>query len=77
MVGAAIATAITFLTYNLLKVVYVKYRFNMQPFFIETFKGLMVIILATVIGGYITILPQMPFISIVIKSVFKVISAFL
>ena len=31
MTGAAMATAITFLTYNILKVVYIQYRFKMQP----------------------------------------------
>ena len=68
MTGAAIATAITFLTYNILKVVYIQYRFKMQPFTIETIKTLLVLLIVGFLGSYIEIFPQFPLISIVVKS---------
>ena len=66
--GAAIATAITFLTYNVLKVVYIQYRFKMQPFTFETIKSVIILLIVGVIGTYIEIFAQLPLISIVIKS---------
>jgi O-antigen/teichoic acid export membrane protein len=69
MVGAAVATAITFLTYNILKVVYIEYRFKMQPFTIETIKSIIVLIITGLIGSYIEIFPQIPLLSIILKSI--------
>ena len=69
MTGAAIATAITFLTYNVLKVVYIKYRFKMQPFTLETIKTLLVLLIVGFLGSYIDIFPQWPLISIAVKSI--------
>ena len=68
MTGAAMATAITFLTYNILKVVYIQYRFKMQPFTIETIKTLLVLLIVVFLGSNIEIFPHLPLISIVVKS---------
>ena len=62
------ATAITFLTYNILKVVYIQYRFKMQPFTIETIKTLLVLLIVVFLGSNIEIFPHLPLISIVVKS---------
>ena len=69
MTGAAIATAITFLTYNILKVVYIQYRFKMQPLTAETIKSIIVLLIAGFVGSYIEIFAQFPLISIVVKSI--------
>jgi len=69
MVGAAMATAITFLIYNILKVIYIQYRFKMQPFFNETLKSIFILIIVGVIGSYIEVVPQKPFLSIIVKSI--------
>jgi O-antigen/teichoic acid export membrane protein len=69
MAGAAMATAITFLIYNILKVVYIYYRFKMQPFTIETIKSIIILIITGLIGSYIEILPQNPIIDIILKSI--------
>lgn len=69
MVGAAMATAITFLTYNIIKVVYIQNRFKMQPFTSETLKSMGIIILVGILGGYLDIFPQWPLISILSKSI--------
>ncbi len=73
MTGAAIATAITFLTYNILKVVYIQYRFSIQPLTIETFKSVIVLLIAGVVGSYLDIFPQLPLISIAAKSIIVVL----
>ena len=70
MVGAAMATAISFLIYNILKLIYIQYRFKMQPFTIETIKTILVLVITGAIGGYFEVLPQSPLISIVVKSFF-------
>ena len=69
MTGAAMATAITFFTYNILKVVYIHYRFSIQPLTVETLKSVIVLLIAGLIGSYLDILPQLPLISIVVKSI--------
>lgn len=69
MVGAAMATAITFLTYNILKVAYIQYRFKMQPFTSETIKSILVLLIVGVLGSYIDIFPHWPLISIGAKSI--------
>lgn len=69
MTGAAIATAITFLTYNILKVVYIQYRFKMQPFTTETIKSILILLIVGFIGSYIDIFSQIPLVSIIVKSI--------
>lgn len=69
MVGAAMATAITFLTYNIIKVVYIQYRFKMQPFTSETLKSIVILIIVGILGVYLDIFPQWPLISIVSNSI--------
>lgn len=66
--GAAIATAITFLLYNLLKIVYIKFRFKMQPFTIETVKSILVLTIVGVIGSNLDIFSANPLLSIIVKS---------
>ena len=44
ILGAALATLISFFIYNILKLWYVKHKFNIQPFTIQTFKVLLLII---------------------------------
>ena len=41
--GAAIASFLAFLIYNTIKLVYVKLKFNMLPFTVETFKILLLL----------------------------------
>ena len=67
--GAAMATAITFLTYNVLKVVYIKWRFKISPFDVQTVKSLIVLILSVFLGRMISIIPEYPSLEIIIKSV--------
>lgn len=68
IMGASIATAITFLLYNIIKTIYVQFRFKMQPFTIETFKSIIVLTLVGIIGSKLNILNDYPFISILVKS---------
>jgi O-antigen/teichoic acid export membrane protein len=69
MPGAAMATAITYGFYNLLKVIYINHRFKMQPFTIETFKSLLILIVVFFIGGFIVLFPEHPMLSIISKSI--------
>jgi O-antigen/teichoic acid export membrane protein len=68
MTGAAMATALSFLIYNLLKTIYIKHRFDLQPFTIESLKSLLILVVIGVLGSQISILSDLPFISIIIKS---------
>jgi len=56
IVGAAIATALTAFIYNFGKWLFVKWKFNMQPFSWKTLWVLAIIIVTTIIGYYV---PQM------------------
>jgi len=73
MVGAAMATAITFLIYNILKVLYIEHRFRIHPFNIESIKSILVIISIGIIGPNLSIFPQWPLVSIVLKSLVIII----
>ncbi len=65
--GAALATLITILIFNTIKVFYIKSKLNMQPF---TFKTLLVLGLILLLFGlfYFVVFPFHPIINIVIKS---------
>ena len=66
--GAAIATFVALMIYNTIKLVYVKIKFNIHPFTIETFKVLTILL---VIGLPFYFLPLAfhPIVNIIIKSV--------
>ena len=66
--GAALATFIAILVYNSIKLFYVKAKFNIMPFTLETLK---VFGLLLVLGGvfYFVNLPFHPLVSILVKSV--------
>jgi O-antigen/teichoic acid export membrane protein len=66
--GAAIATAITFFLFNLIRTVYVYHKFKMHPFTKDTLKVIVVLVLAIAIGSYIQPIPEYPFIQAAIKS---------
>jgi len=71
--GAAIATAITFLVYNIFKVIYVKYRFNMQPFTLESIKTVSILIIIGILTNYIEIFIEIPILSIITKSLISLL----
>jgi O-antigen/teichoic acid export membrane protein len=66
--GAAIATAITVFIYNLLKVSYVKWRFNTLPFNNSTIKTVIIFAVVGFLGTLIDFKNLGPFLSIAIKS---------
>ncbi len=68
IVGAAIATAITYLIYNTLKVIYIKWRFKSDPFSISYFKTVLILLVIGVIGNMIILFPENPLLSILIKT---------
>lgn len=67
--GAAIATFISLVIYNTIKIVFVKVRFGVLPFTLQMFK---VLLLLCVLAGlfYFISLPFNPIINIGIKSIF-------
>lgn len=67
VLGAAIATLISFSVYNALKLWYVKRRFKLQPFTYNTLKVLL-LISALSLGFYFWELPFHPIINIGLKS---------
>jgi O-antigen/teichoic acid export membrane protein len=67
--GAAIATSITFFTYNILKTIYIQFRFKIQPFTIDTLKSLLVLFLVTLGASMITISEDHAILSILSKSI--------
>jgi O-antigen/teichoic acid export membrane protein len=69
MTGAAMATSITFFLFNLMKTIYIEYRFKMQPFTMESIKSLIILIIVTLIGSKIVLLEDQAFISIILKSI--------
>ena len=71
--GAAIASFSAFFTYNTIKLFYVKAKFNILPFTLETVK---VALLLTVIGAvfYFLIFPFHPLINIALKSVLMIVA---
>lgn len=70
--GAAIATFISLVIYNTIKIVFVKVRFGVLPFTLQMFK---VLLLLCVLAGlfYFISLPFNPIINIVIKSIFTAV----
>lgn len=68
MNGAALATLIVVLLFNICKLFYVKYRFNMQPFSFKSFQLLLVLI-AFFIGFYYWDFPFHPIINIGLKTI--------
>ena len=67
--GAAIATSITFFTYNILKTIYIQFRFKIQPFTTDTLKSLLVLFLVTLGASMITISEDHAILSILSKSI--------
>jgi O-antigen/teichoic acid export membrane protein len=65
--GSALATLIAVLVYNTIKVLFVKIKFNMLPFTIETLKITVVLILCVLVF-YFWEFPFNPYVNIVLKS---------
>jgi len=69
IVGAAIATSASIFVYNLIKLLFIIYKFKMQPFTSSTIKTL--ILFLTVFGLYFVIpFNFSPLINIILKSIF-------
>ncbi|WP_299229250.1 polysaccharide biosynthesis C-terminal domain-containing protein [uncultured Psychroserpens sp.] len=66
--GSALATFISILLYNTIKVFFVKHKFNMFPFTSETFKVLVLLIIF-VLGFYFWEFSFNPYINIILKSI--------
>lgn len=66
--GAALATLISFFVYNSLKIWYVKYKFNIQPFTINTLKVLLLIIVLC-FGFFFWEFSFHPFLNIILKTI--------
>lgn len=71
--GAALATSITYLAYNLLKVSYIKWRFNILPFNNEFIKSTFIIIIVSYFGNRLELYPSQPILSILIKSLIAIL----
>jgi len=69
MIGAAMATAITFLIYNILKATYIKYRFKIHPFTLETIKSIAILLIVHTIASKIDFYENLPLVSIILKSI--------
>jgi O-antigen/teichoic acid export membrane protein len=67
--GAALATLIAFCAYNLMRFIFLWYRFNLQPF---TYKNLLIILLAVACYFLSTIIPISPYfmVNLALKSLF-------
>lgn len=65
--GSALATLIAVLLYNTIKIIFVKTKFEMQPFSIQTFKVTLLIVLGFLVF-YFWEFPFNPYINIVLKS---------
>ncbi|MEE9438881.1 MAG: polysaccharide biosynthesis C-terminal domain-containing protein [Saprospiraceae bacterium] len=68
VIGAAIATFISLLLFNLLKFVFIKTKFGMQPF---TFQSFLVFIIFVITAALVNIIPTIDnnWIAIIIKSI--------
>ncbi len=71
--GAAWATFISIVLFNIIKVTYVKYKFNIHPFTIETLKALLLMLL---IGGVFFVINFNfhPIINIILKSLLMILA---
>ncbi|MCH8905182.1 MAG: oligosaccharide flippase family protein [Bacteroidetes bacterium] len=56
-VGAAIATMITIVVFNFMKLVFLKIKFDLNPFTLQTFKGILIFGVVLVIGYLV---PEQP-----------------
>ena len=70
--GSAVATLIAVFVYNTIKVVFVKIKFNMLPFTIQTLK-ISVLLIVFVLAFYFWDFPFSPYINIPLKSLAVVI----
>lgn len=70
IVGAAIATAITFLVYNVIKIIYIYIKFNSLPFSASYFKTVTIILVTGIVGSNWDFYMDMPLLSIFVKSLF-------
>jgi O-antigen/teichoic acid export membrane protein len=68
MTGAAMATAITFFAYNLIKIAYIQNVFKINPFNSETFKSILILMILLVAGSYLDLYISHPIISILSHS---------
>jgi O-antigen/teichoic acid export membrane protein len=66
--GAAIASFLAFFIYNTIKLLYVKFKFQMGPFTAETFKVLVLLVAIAAIFYYLRF-PFHPVFNIVLKSI--------
>lgn len=69
IIGAAIATAITYFIYNAIKVIYIKWRFKSDPFSFSYFKTVLILLVIGAIGNVITLFPEDPILSVLIKTI--------
>ncbi len=69
ILGAALATALSVFLFNLLKLVFIKYRFNLQPF---SYKTLVLFALSLFIWFLASLIPStgIPLVNIIIRSLF-------
>jgi O-antigen/teichoic acid export membrane protein len=67
--GAALATLLTILLFNTIKIWYIKRKFDMQPFTTKTLLVLCVVLILY-FGFYYINISENPFINIILKSVF-------
>ncbi len=72
LIGAAYATFLAISIYNILKIIFVKIKFNILPFSIDTAKVLLLLIVLGV-GFYFLQLPFNPVFNIIIKSLLIVL----
>jgi O-antigen/teichoic acid export membrane protein len=66
--GSAFATFLAVFVYNTIKVYFVKQKFNMQPFTLESFKTLLLLIVLTLVF-YFWEFPFHPIVNIILKSI--------
>jgi O-antigen/teichoic acid export membrane protein len=66
--GAAFATFVVICLYNIIKLIYVKLKFNILPFTIETAKITVLLVLVVAIFFFVE-LPFYPVVNIVLKSI--------
>ena len=70
--GAALATLLTIILFNTIKIGYIKKKFNMQPFSSKTLLVLVAILLLY-LGFYFVSVSDNPFINIILKSVLLIL----
>lgn len=68
ILGAALATFLAIFIYNILKLIYVKQKFDLQPFSTDSFKVLVLLILISALFYFIQF-PFHPILNIVLKSI--------